>query len=40
MVIGGGYTGLWTALRALERDPGRRVVLLEAHTIGLGRVRA
>ena len=24
-VVGGGYTGLWTALMAKERDPGRRV---------------
>ena len=28
-VVGGGYTGLWTALLAKERDPGRDVVLLE-----------
>ncbi|GAB3254518.1 FAD-dependent oxidoreductase [Alteromonas gracilis] len=34
VVVGGGYTGLWTALRAKERDPGRRVVLLEAGTLG------
>ncbi len=34
LVIGGGYTGLWTALRALERDPGRTVVLLEAGRCG------
>lgn len=34
VVVGGGYTGLWTALRAKERDPGRRVVVLEARTIG------
>ncbi|WP_232677762.1 FAD-binding oxidoreductase [Nocardioides sp. R-C-SC26] len=33
-VVGGGYTGLWTALRAVERDPGRRVVLLEAGRCG------
>ncbi len=33
-VVGGGYTGLWTALRAKERDPGRRVVLLEAQRLG------
>lgn len=32
-VIGGGYAGLWTALRAKERDPGRRVVLLEGRRI-------
>ena len=30
VVIGGGFTGLWTALRAKERDPDRRVLLLEA----------
>ncbi len=34
VVVGGGYTGLWTALRAKERDPGRRVVLLEARRLG------
>jgi len=34
VVVGGGYTGLWTALRAKERDPGRRVILLEAHDVG------
>ena len=33
-VVGGGYTGLWTALRAKERDPGRDVVLLEGERIG------
>ncbi|KAB1662462.1 FAD-dependent oxidoreductase [Pseudoclavibacter chungangensis] len=32
-VVGGGYTGLWTALMAKERDPGRRVVLLEGNRI-------
>src|SRR5699024_1154189 len=34
VIIGGGYTGLWTAVRAKERDPGRRVVLLEGRKIG------
>ena len=34
VVVGGGYTGLWTALLALEADPGRDVVLLEAATCG------
>ena len=29
-VIGGGFTGLWTALQAKEADPDRDVVLLEA----------
>jgi glycine/D-amino acid oxidase-like deaminating enzyme len=34
VVVGGGYTGLWTALRAKERDPGRDVVVLEAGRCG------
>lgn len=33
-VVGGGYSGLWTAVLAKERDPGRRVVLLEGARIG------
>ncbi|MEZ5343626.1 MAG: FAD-dependent oxidoreductase [Acidimicrobiales bacterium] len=33
-VIGGGYTGLWTAILAKERDPSRDVVVLEAATCG------
>jgi len=33
-VVGGGFTGLWTALLARERDPSRDVVLLEARTSG------
>ena len=33
-VVGGGYTGLWTALLAKERDPSREVVLLEARSVG------
>jgi glycine/D-amino acid oxidase-like deaminating enzyme len=33
-VVGGGYSGLWTALRAKERDPATRVVLLEARRVG------
>lgn len=33
-VVGGGYLGLWTALLATRRDPGRRVVLVEAETLG------
>ncbi|WP_460774389.1 NAD(P)/FAD-dependent oxidoreductase [Microbacterium sp. GXF7504] len=32
-IVGGGYTGLWTAIRAKERTPDRRVVLLEASRI-------
>ncbi|HEY5832657.1 NAD(P)/FAD-dependent oxidoreductase [Streptomyces sp.] len=34
LVVGGGYSGLWTALLAKERDPGRDVVLVEADRIG------
>jgi glycine/D-amino acid oxidase-like deaminating enzyme len=34
LVVGGGYTGLWTALHAAERHPDRRVVLIEANRIG------
>ncbi|GHA92551.1 oxidoreductase [Streptomyces thermoviolaceus subsp. thermoviolaceus] len=29
LVVGGGYSGLWTALIAKERDPGTDVVLVE-----------
>ncbi len=34
VVVGGGYTGLWTALLAKEIDPTRDVLLLEARTCG------
>jgi glycine/D-amino acid oxidase-like deaminating enzyme len=33
-VVGGGFTGLWTALLAAEADPGRSVVVLEAGSLG------
>lgn len=33
-MVGGGYTGLWTALQAKQRDPDARVVILEAKTVG------
>ena len=33
-IVGGGYLGLWAAVHAKRRDPGRRVVLLEAKTVG------
>jgi glycine/D-amino acid oxidase-like deaminating enzyme len=35
-VVGGGYTGLWTALALKERDPSLEVVLLESETCGAG----
>jgi glycine/D-amino acid oxidase-like deaminating enzyme len=33
-VVGGGYTGLWTAIIAKERDPSRDVILIDAHEVG------
>jgi glycine/D-amino acid oxidase-like deaminating enzyme len=36
VVVGGGFTGLWTALLAKERDPDRDVVLLERESIPSG----
>jgi glycine/D-amino acid oxidase-like deaminating enzyme len=33
-VVGGGYAGLWTAVRAKQRDPGRSVVLTESRRLG------
>jgi glycine/D-amino acid oxidase-like deaminating enzyme len=34
VVVGAGYTGLWTALLAKEADPSRDVLVLEARTVG------
>lgn len=34
LIVGGGFTGLWTALQAKERTPDRHVVLVEANSIG------
>lgn len=36
VVVGGGFTGLWTAIRAVERFPGTDVVLLESQDIAFG----
>ncbi|WEG09357.1 FAD-dependent oxidoreductase [Microbacterium horticulturae] len=36
VIVGGGYTGLWTALEATERMPGARIVLIEAQRVGWG----
>lgn len=33
-IVGGGYTGLWTALLAKKRDPDRDVVIVEASRCG------
>jgi len=35
-VVGGGLTGLWTALQAKEEAPGREVVLLEGEYVSFG----
>ncbi|GAA3633879.1 FAD-dependent oxidoreductase [Microbacterium awajiense] len=34
VVVGAGYTGLWTAMHALRRDPSLRVAIVEARTVG------
>ena len=36
MVVGGGLTGLWAAVRAKERDPAREVVLIERESLATG----
>ncbi|MFF3601961.1 FAD-dependent oxidoreductase, partial [Kitasatospora indigofera] len=33
-IVGGGYTGLWSAVLAKQRNPGASVVLLEGKRIG------
>lgn len=35
-IIGGGLTGLWTAIRILDNDPLQKVVVLEANRCGSG----
>src|SRR2546423_11539247 len=35
-IVGGGYTGLWTALAVRKREPSARVVVLEAELCGEG----
>jgi glycine/D-amino acid oxidase-like deaminating enzyme len=35
-IVGGGFTGLWTAYYLAAADPGLRVVVLEAATCGFG----
>ncbi len=35
-IVGGGFTGLWTALAVREREPSARVVVLEADRCGAG----
>jgi heterodisulfide reductase subunit A-like polyferredoxin len=35
-VVGGGFVGLWTAIRLRELDPGLKVILVEAELCGTG----
>lgn len=35
-IVGGGYVGLWTAIRIKEREPAREVVILEQDICGGG----
>ncbi|SHM22738.1 NAD(P)/FAD-dependent oxidoreductase [Cryptosporangium aurantiacum] len=36
VVVGGGFTGLWTAILAKQQDPSTDVVLLESQHVGYG----
>src|SRR3989344_5071508 len=36
VIVGAGYTGLWTAYYLLKSAPSLRVVLLEKHQVGFG----
>jgi glycine/D-amino acid oxidase-like deaminating enzyme len=35
-IVGGGFTGLWTAIQLTDTDPALRVVVLEAETVAFG----
>lgn len=36
VIVGGGFTGLWTAIRLLEREPSASVCLVESRYCGFG----
>ena len=36
VIVGGGFTGLWTAVHVLRLEPSAKVVVLEANTCGFG----
>ncbi len=35
-IVGGGFTGLWSAIRLAEAVPGAKIVVLEAREVGFG----
>ena len=35
-IVGGGYTGLWTAILAKQQNPAQNIVVLEADLCGAG----
>jgi glycine/D-amino acid oxidase-like deaminating enzyme len=35
-IVGGGYTGLWTAIEITEHDPDLKVAIVEAGSCGFG----
>ena len=35
-IVGGGFTGLWTALELKRREPDKRIVVVERGTCGSG----
>ncbi|MHB8397439.1 MAG: NAD(P)/FAD-dependent oxidoreductase [Candidatus Limnocylindrales bacterium] len=36
VIVGGGFTGLWTAIQLSDTEPGLRIELLEQETVGFG----
>ncbi|MDX6377544.1 MAG: hypothetical protein QOE98_1847, partial [Gaiellaceae bacterium] len=36
LIVGGGFTGLWAAIQALQDAPSRDVMLLEGDRVGWG----
>ena len=36
LIVGGGFTGLWSAIQAKEADPERDVAMIEAETVASG----
>jgi glycine/D-amino acid oxidase-like deaminating enzyme len=34
LIVGAGYTGLWTALHAAQRNPGARIAVIDAERVG------